>query len=90
MLQPQGARDIGEPVVETQQNHFVAPLAFALALPRITADPVIAEAPQHFGRPRIAGRHHPALAGGDVLDRMKAEDRHMLHAAQTLATIFRA
>ena len=66
------------------------PLARGLALPRVAADAVIAKSAQGFGEVGIVGGDHAAFAGGDVLHRMKAEDRHVRQAADPAASVLGA
>ena len=85
LLNAQGTRNVGQPVIETQQHHFIMPLSRCLALARVAADAVIAKAAQRLGKLRIVGGHHAAFARGDVLHRVKAENGHVRHAAHVAA-----
>src|SRR5258706_7554613 len=81
LRQPKRARDIRQPVVETEQNHFVQPLPALLPLPRSAADAVIAKSPQRLRQLRIVRSDHAAFPGSQVLHRMKAEHGHISDAA---------
>ncbi len=90
LLNAQGTGNVGQPVIETQQHHFVMPLSRGLALARVAADAVVAKAAQGFGKLRVVGRDHAAFSRGDVLHRMKAEDGHVRQAAHLAAFVLRA
>ena len=86
----QGTVNIREAIVETQEHHFVLPLAVSLALPSITRYAVIPETPQRLREIRAIGGDHTAFGSGKVLYGMKAEDGHIRDAADPPILIFRS
>src|ERR1700683_1803296 len=65
---------VRQPVIETQQDHFVEPLPLGLTLPRVAGYSVIPKAAQRFGEICAVGGNHAAFSSRNVFYRMKAED----------------
>ena len=90
LLKSQRAGDVGQSVIEAEQNHLVVPLAFTLAFAGLAADSVIAKFSQSIGKSGIIGRDHSAFTRGQMFHGMKTENRHVRDASHAAAAILRA
>jgi hypothetical protein len=87
LLKAKRASDVSEAIIETQQDHLVVPLAGALALPRIAANPVISKAAKRFGEDRIVRRNHTAFASREMFHGMKTEDGHVCNTTNSASAV---
>src|SRR5713101_161653 len=90
LRQSQRASDISEPIVKTEQHHFVVPLSFSLTLPGIARNAVITKSPQRLCVVGAVGGDHAALSCRKMLHWMETKDRHMRNAAHAAIPVFSA
>src|SRR5579862_6552188 len=77
-------------MVEAEEFHIVKPRARRVPLTCIARDAMVAKLAQGFGKVHAIRRHHPALAGRQMLYRMEAEHRQVRDAARVTSVIFGA
>src|SRR5688572_21365064 len=90
LRQTESTLEVSQPVVVTEIDHFVKPRSLTLAFAMIGGDAVIPEQTKPIGKIPIIGRHNAALAGRDLLDRMKTERGHVRDGTDRPAAIGRA
>ena len=88
LLEPQGGVQVRHVVLVAGVLHLVVPGALRrVALPGVAADPVQAAGAQQVGVVVGVGGDHPALAGGQVLDRVEAEHGQVADGADQVPLV---
>ena len=82
LRQTDGGIQVGHVVTKSVRDRLVKPAALVLAAtPAIAVDAQDAPGNHALGQDVVVGRHCPAFAAGDVLDRVEAETRQVADVA---------